>query len=172
MITHVTDTRDAATRGGTYPESYHRRAVAMYRDGHSHAHIADELGVSRQSINRWLIRSGVHEPRRTRRYRISQRRDALRMYRDGHAWSHIEDTTGVVANTAQGWRRDGGMPPRTHEAVNNKIIRLRREGRCVASLADEFSLSTARIYMILAEGRDDVPTYSYSNPHPHPVDPF
>lgn len=130
-----------------YPESYRRRAEALYRKGLQQAEIGRRLGVSKATIGRWLVASGVHKPMRYRRYRVSDRARALRLYEDGHNYAEVERMTGISRWTVNRWVREAGLGRAIdYEARNDEMLRLREAGWSINDLSERYSLLESTVY--------------------------
>ena len=83
------------------PESKIRKAIALYRKGHSSLVVAEKIGVSASTVCHYLRERGVdlHDPSLRNRLTNAQQKDVIRFYEAGKTMYEVADEIGTSYTT-------------------------------------------------------------------------
>lgn len=106
------------------------QALALYREGRRDREIAEELGVSKQTIQRWRSLQGLHPNGQGGPVLSFREEDARRLHEKGLTDHEIGEKLGVSFTLIGRWRRRRGLkcnPRAKKEPETLELIRSSRE---------------------------------------------
>lgn len=118
-------------------EEKQERAGQLYREGRSQQAIAEELGVSENTVTAWKKKGSWGLPHE-RSSRAKQKEEAFALFRAGSSQQDIGRALGVSENTITTWKKRGKWEERMKRSqdtkVRNDLIQL---GRLVQAQAQQ-----------------------------------
>ena len=141
---------DQEMRVYRHSQDLRNRAVGLYLDGFSSTKVSRTLGVTQQSVCRWVRQAGFEmRPRKEATEEIRDR--ARKMYQDGMSSEQIAAEVGFTSESVCLWLHKAGIKMRGNhgnkapDEIRERAVQLYEDGQSVYSIAREIGYSSTAI---------------------------